>query len=147
VTDRRLLLDDHLLLRVLLDDEPPSLRPDGAQLFTTGLWYHRLGRALSGPTMAGALSRRLGNLDVRTAGKAVEAIASLPETIGLVSLRGLAWPMASLLADGARLNLLSLEALAAAMHLDATICLAAEDVNPTLAEAAAERGVALRVVA
>jgi hypothetical protein len=27
-----LLLDDHLLLRVLLDDEPASLRPDGDAL-------------------------------------------------------------------------------------------------------------------
>jgi hypothetical protein len=146
VTDRRFLLDDHLLLRVLLDEEPPSLRPQGGQLFTTGLWYHRLGRALSDVTVAGALSRQLGDLDLSTAREAVAAIASLPETIGLVSLRDLAWPMASLLSGGARLNLLSLEALAAAVQLEATICLATVDVNPNLAQAAADRGVDVRVV-
>jgi len=58
-----LLVDDHLLLRVLLDDEPPDLRPKPAGLHTTGLWYHRLCRALADRTVVGALSRSLGGVD------------------------------------------------------------------------------------
>ncbi|MGH3470562.1 MAG: type II toxin-antitoxin system PemK/MazF family toxin, partial [Nocardioidaceae bacterium] len=32
------VVDDHLLLRILLDDEPQELRPSGGRVFTTGLW-------------------------------------------------------------------------------------------------------------
>ena len=76
----------------------------------------------------------------------VEAISSLTHAVGLVSLRDLSWPMARLLDDGIKLNLLSLEALAAAELLDAEICLAAFDRNRPLMEAAADRGVSVRFV-
>ena len=109
-----LIVDDHLLLQILLNGEPPDLRAPGARIFTTGLWYHRLCRAVSIPDVTGAMSRRLGRADPVVAASATRAITTLPETIGLVSLRELAWPMAQLLQDGVRLNLMSLEALAAA---------------------------------
>ncbi len=138
------LLDDHLLLATLLaeDDEGPVPGP----LATTGLWYHRLSRALLASPVAGALSHRLGGLDETVAARVIEAATRLPDEIVLVSLRDLAGPMARLLADGIRLNLLSLEALAAAEHLGATIHLSAADHNPTLQEAADRRGVPLEVV-
>jgi hypothetical protein len=60
----------------------------------------------------------------------------LPESIGLMSLRELAWPMTQLLQDGVRLNLMSLEALAAAEDQRAELCLAAADENPQLLDAA-----------
>jgi len=41
-----IIIDDHLLLAVLLNEEPANLRHPGEQVFTTGLWYHRLCRAL-----------------------------------------------------------------------------------------------------
>jgi hypothetical protein len=135
------LVDDHLLLRVLLDEEPPELRPAGAQIFTTGLWYHRLSRALVNRRVTGALSRLLGPVDPLTAAGAVRASITLPQTIGLLSLRNLAWPMARLLDQGVRLNLMSLEALAAAEQLDALLCLAIEDGNRPLLAAAEARGV------
>ncbi|WP_426571883.1 hypothetical protein [Aquihabitans sp. McL0605] len=146
MTDRPLLIDDHLLLRVLLADEPASLREGGAQLFTTGLWYHRLGRALSDQAVTGSMSRRLGSAPPALAAEVVAAVASLPATIGLVSLRELAWPMAGLVAAGAHLNLLSLEALAAARHLGAEICLARADDNPPLSAAAEAADIGLRVI-
>jgi hypothetical protein len=148
VTPRRadVVVDDHLLLRLLIDDEPPALRPGGARVFTTGLWYHRLCRALASTTVSGAMSRQLGNVPADIAAGIVSAVTELPDTIGIVSLRTLAWPMASLIADGARVNLLTLEALAAALHLDAEICLAAADTNPPLVAAAAARGISVRVV-
>ena len=54
--------------------------------------------------------------------------------------------MAQLLHDGLRLNLLSMEALAAAEHLDAELCLAAVDENPQLIAAARGRGIPTRLV-
>lgn len=141
-----ILVDDHLLLLILLGSEPSGLRPHPGRLFTTGLWYHRLGRALSDRTVTGAMSRLLGSAAPAVGAKAVRAAADLPRSIGLVSLRSLGWPMARLVADGARLNLLSLEALAAAEHLEADICLATADENRPLVTAAQERQVGIRMV-
>jgi hypothetical protein len=114
VSGSGVIVDDHLLLQVLRGNEPTSLRPTGAAISTTGLWYHRLCRALTDQSITGSMSKSLGKVDARIANAAVRAVIELPDTIGLVSLRSLGWPMASLIADGVRLNLLSLEALAAA---------------------------------
>ena len=140
------VVDDHLLLQILLDEEPRELRAPGARIFTTGLWYHRLCRAVSGRAVTGAMSKRLGRADPRLAAAAVRAITTLPETVGLISLRDLSWPMAQLLEEGVRLNLLSLEALAAAERRRCELCLAAADENPQLLAAAAARGVPARLV-
>ena len=141
-----LLVDDHLLLRLLLDDEPPSLRPAGAAITTTGLWYHRLCRALADDAVRGSMSRQLGTVDNAVAADVLAAVVELPATVELVSLRTLGWPMGELVHAGARLNLLSLEALAAAKHLDAEICLAAIDDNPPLQAAADTFAVDVRTV-
>jgi hypothetical protein len=73
-------------------------------------------------------------------------VIDLPDTIQLISLRSLAWPMGELVHAGARLNLLSLEALAAARQLSADVCLAEADNNAPLRSAAAEFGVTVRTV-
>jgi hypothetical protein len=141
-----LLLDDHLLLAVLLDREPRGLRPRGAPIFTTGLWYHRMARAIAEPTVTGVMSRSLGGAGHEVSAGVVGAVASLPDEIGLISLRSLAWPMAELVTAGVRLNLLSLEALATAVHLDATIVLAKRDDNRPLREAATASNVTVRTI-
>jgi hypothetical protein len=141
-----IVVDDHLLVRMLLDDEPAELRPSGAQVFTTGLWYHRLCRALAVPNVTGSLSRSLGGATVEAGAAAMRAITELPERVGLLSLRELAWPMARLLDDGVRLNLMSLEALAAAEQLGADLCLATVDENPQLIAAAGSRDVPVRLI-
>jgi hypothetical protein len=141
------VVDDHLLLRVLLGDEPLGLRARRGRVATTGLWYHRLCRALADETVIGTLSRSLGGLDAATARATVCAVIDLPDSIELLSLRSLDWPMAELLTTGVRANLLSLEALAAAKALDAPLCLAQVDENPQLIEAAAIAGVDVRVLA
>jgi hypothetical protein len=141
-----LILDDHLVLSVLLGREPKELRPLGAEIFTTGLWYHRLCRALANKSVVGTMSRLIGNADESVGGAAVGAVIELDQTVGLISLRQLGWPMAQLLTEGYRLNLLSLEALAAAEYLGADLCLAAIDDNATLTAAATERGVSVRVM-
>lgn len=140
------IVDDHLLLRILIDDEPPDLRAPGARVLTTGIWYHRLCRAVSNPAVTGALSRRLGRSEPAIARSAAQAITMLPADIALTSLRDLAWPMAELLADGVRLNLLALEALAAADRHGAELCLAATDRNPDLLAAASSRGISARLI-
>jgi hypothetical protein len=140
------VVDDHLLLDILLKEEPPDLRRPGERVFTTGLWYHRLCRALGNRAVTGSLSRSLGSVDSVVATAAVRAATALPDTIGLLSLRELAWPMARLLDDGVRLNLMSLEALAAAEEQGAELCLAAVDENPQLLAAASVRGRPARLI-
>jgi hypothetical protein len=140
------LLDDHLLLRVLLHDEPPSLRPQGATLATTGLWYHRLCRALANETVVGSISRRLGMVGDTVASNVIGAVIALPDEVRLVSLRSLGWPMAELVHAGARLNLLSLEAVTAARHLAADIVLAEADDNAPLRQVARSSGIRVRTV-
>lgn len=140
------LVDDHLLLRLLLDDEPSSLRQNATAVATTGLWYHRLCRALANTTVIGSLSKQLGELDEAASASVLAAVIRLPDTIELISLRTLSWPMAELVHGGARLNLLSLEALAAARQLSAEICLGVADDNAPLRSAAAEFDVAVRTV-
>jgi len=139
VSSGALVVDDHVLLRILLDDEPAEVRTPGSALFTTGLWYHRLCRAITNPRVVGAMSSALGSVTDDAARRAVASVAELPETIRVVSLRTLAWPMAALVAGGVRLNLLSLEALAAAEHLGAALCLATSDRNAPLLDAARDR--------
>jgi hypothetical protein len=140
------LVDDHLLLRVLLGDEPPKLRPPNTAIATTGLWYHRLCRALADEKVIGSISRQLGAVDDPVASAVLGTVIELPDTIELISLRTLSWPMAELVHSGARLNLLSLEALAAALRLSAEVCLADVDDNPPLRTAATEFGITVRTV-
>ena len=140
------LVDDHVLLRLLIDDEPAELRPRPAAIATTGLWYHRLCRALTDQTVVGSMSRRLGGVDAAVAAEVIASVIELPDTVGLVSLRSLGWPMGALVQSGVRLNLLSLEALAAAQHLDADICLAEVDDNKSLRLAARRLAVPIRTI-
>ena len=130
------LVDDHILLSLLLDDEPEGLRPAGGAIATTGLWYHRLCRALANQTVVGSLSRRLGGIDAAVAADVIASVVELPPTIELVSLREIGWPMGELASHGIRLNLLSLEAVAAARRLGSEICLAAADDNKPLVHVA-----------
>lgn len=147
MSDKLYVVDDHLLLRILLDDEPRALRPDGGRVFTTGLWYHRLCRSIGDRSVVGVFSRALGRVDPLVAAAAIEAVTRLPDSVELLSLRELAWPMARLVDDGVRLNLMSLEALAAAEHLEAELCLAATDENPPLLAAARTRITTVRRLA
>jgi hypothetical protein len=54
--------------------------------------------------------------------------------------------MARLIDQGVRLNLMSLEALAAAEHLGAEICMSARDENPLLLAAAVTHGTPARLI-
>ena len=140
------LVDDHLLLAVLLDREPAALRPSDTRLATTGLWYHRLCRAVTDSTVVGSMSRRLSGLAPAAASAAIASVVRLPADIEMVSLRTLGWPMAELLSGGLRLNLLSLEAIAAARVLDAEMRLADVDRNEALIDAAHTLGLNVQTI-
>jgi hypothetical protein len=140
------LIDDHVLLDVLRGAPPHELGRVSGQLWTTGLWHHRLSRALAASPVRGVLSRRTGTVDRRTDTAVRAALAQLPPHIGSVSMRQLAWPMAQLLAEGHRLNLVALEALATAEEVGATICLARANESPELMRAADTRGIEVRFV-
>lgn len=140
------LVDDHLLLAVLLGREPTTLRRSEAGIATTGLWYHRLCRAVTDSTVVGSMSRRLSGLAPAVASAAIGSVVRLPADIEMVSLRELGWPMAKLLSGGLRLNLLSLEAVAAARVIDAEICLAEADRNEALMDAARTLGLCVRTI-
>ena len=140
------VVDDHLLLAVLLGREPTALRLRDSRIATTGLWYHRLCRAVTDSTVVGSMSRRLSGLAPAGASAVIASVVRLPADIEMVSLRTLGWPMAQLLSGGLRLNLLSLEAIAAARAIDAEICLAEADRNEALMDAACTLGLNVRTV-
>ncbi len=140
------VVDDHLLLALLLGRERTALGIQQARIATTGLWYHRLCRALSDSTVVGSMSRRLSGLAPPAAAAAIASVVRLPADIEMVSLRELGWPMAELLTGGLRLNLLSLEALAAARVLGAEVCLAEADHNEALIDAAGALELNVRTV-
>jgi hypothetical protein len=117
-----IVVDDTLLLAVLAGSVPGDLQGVAAarELATTGSWYWRLGRAVLDPTSAGTLSRAFADLTTEGQERVGAGLHSLPAEIGLVSLRRLV-PVMTALDSGRRLNLLTAEAVAAALLLDADI--------------------------
>ena len=127
------LVDDAVLLRVLAGDAPVEV--DGEAIYTTGLWYFRLGQALRPGRTVGTLSRRIAALAAERQAAVMRFIDDLPDGVGLLSLRVLV-PVIRRLDPRGRLNLLSGEALAAAYVLTATVLVATD--APLLRSACAE---------
>lgn len=145
---RTVLLDDRLLLDRLLGNESVPLRRllRGKRVATTGLWYYRLCHAIRSDLVIGALSGPFAAAPVDVRARASAALVRLPDNIELTSLRDLVPTMADLISVH-RLNVLSLEALAAARHLEADIALATGSENPALMDAASAEGLRLHTVA
>lgn len=137
------IVDDHLLSALLTDRGvlPPTLRAKRRrrEVFTTGHWYYRLCRATRSRRVTGALSGPLADLPEPELREAVAAIVRLPDEIGLLSLRDLS-PIMADLSERHRLNVLALEALAAALHLDADVHVSAVDAGPQLRMALEREG-------
>jgi hypothetical protein len=125
------LIDDQLLGQVLRGKVPKALA--SKQLYTTGHWYVRLCQAVLGAhDRSGKLSGPFSELPSDLRYSAVNALLELPEEIGLLSLRALG-PEIAQLRHNHRLNILSIEALAAASHLHAQVFLSVP--SPMLEEA------------
>lgn len=117
------LIDDQLLGRVLRGRAPRSLA--SKELYTTGCWYVRLCQAVLGANeRKGVLSRPFAELPEELRERALNAVLELPAEIGLICLRELA-PTIATHRQHHQLNILGLEALAAATLLRARVFLSA----------------------
>ena len=134
------LIDDQLLSAILRGRRPRALAR--SELYTTGHWYMRLcGAVLGASARRGVLSGPFADLPPAIREQAMAAVLQLPESIGLLSLRDLG-PSIGLLRQRYQLNVLSLEALAAAVELEARVHLSAS--SPKLEAALRAEGLAVR---
>lgn len=133
-TESRVLLDDRLLIEELLVRLPAAT---GASLYTTTYWYYRACRA----AVLGAGGQLSGPFLQLNRGEQDRAIASLLELradIGLPESRTTVPAMVDVAERHPRLNLLNLEAVAAARVLQGTVWLsdrASEGVLPPVLDA------------
>jgi hypothetical protein len=141
-----IVIDDTLLLGVLAGSVPSGLQGASAarELATTGSWYWRRGRAVLDPTSAGAMSRAFAELSQEGQRRVEAGLHSLPAEIGLVSLRRLV-PVMTALDSGRRLNLLTAEAVASALLLDADIAVTTR--SPLLDDACDRLGIQVHLIA
>lgn len=130
------LVDDGHLGRVLRGEASTHIGVTD-QVSTTGLWYVRLCQAVAARDHAGSLSSPFEALSPGRRRQALAQVLELPDRIGLASLRTLA-PLIGHLRGAHRLNLLAIEALAAAIHLEATVLLSTS--SPLLEAALASEG-------
>lgn len=140
-----IVIDDRLLLDVIVESPAPAVEPylravEQRELYTTGYWYWRLARAIAHP-IGGSLSGPFADMDEAHRRQVTAAMASLPESIGVMTLRRLVPVMAAL---PGHVNILTAEAVATAVVLDASIAVVAT--SAMLDQAAATAGVPLDVV-
>lgn len=134
------LVDDQQLGAILRGEPAPD--PE-AEIFTTGYWYVRLCQAvLAAVSRPGKLSGPFVDLPEPTRSRAIDALLVLPEDIGLVSLRDLG-PVIGRLRARHQLNILGIEALAAAVHLDAHVYLSSTSPKLEVALDAEQLGVSV----
>ena len=135
------LIDDQLLGAVLRGQPPRVLA--AKELYTTGYWYVRLCQAVLGAqARTGVLSRPFVDLPDGMRERALAAVLELPADIGLLSLRELG-PTIAQLRQQHQLNILSIEALAAATTLQANVHLSAP--SPQLEQALRAAGLKVKV--
>jgi len=139
----RAILDDHLLRDLLAEDIGPGLGQllERHEPATTNLFLYRLSRSVvsaSGGALTGswkpehrqALGRRLLGLEDR---------------VVVVPMQQLAFRMAEI-ADGHRVSTLGAEAVAAAEHLEAPLCVWEGDDGPGIRSAAAALDVRYKAI-
>ena len=105
----------------------------------------RLCQAVADSTVQGSLSGPLAELPADLRSGVTAKLVSLPASIELISLRDLAWDMGNLV-HRHPLNLIALEALAAARHVGAGICVGTGNISPRLEAAARAERVRFRII-
>ena len=116
-----IIVDDRHLLDVLTDNSDDRLRAlasDGVA--TTTSWYFRLARAVASGATTGALSSQFGALEVSAQSAVNERLQVLPTMIVTADTRVLV-PLMAACAIVSPSNFLTLEAVAAALVMRATI--------------------------
>lgn len=141
------LVDDHVLVRALTDqltdDDLDAIDED--ELATTGCWYYRLCQAIRSTTVTGALSGPLDRLPPDRRDRVLDLLAVLPDEIHVAPLRALA-PRMAVLVQRHPLNLVALEALAAAQAPRTSLVLDRANAGPRLIEACRTEGIEVRLV-
>jgi len=139
----RAVLDDHLLRDVLADEvsDPLAALLATHQPASTNLYYFRLCRS----AVAARGGRLTGSWPAERRRALGRVLVTLPADIQIVPLRTLAFAMAEL-ADQHRLSTLGAEAVAAALHLDAPLCVWAGDDGGTIRAAATTAGADYRAL-
>lgn len=139
-----LLVDDQVLAGLLRGRS--ILGPVRQPVFTTGYWYVRLCLAV-GRQAGGRLSNPIAALPRHQREAATTSVLRLPREIALLSLRQLGSIISSQAERHSRMNILTREALAAAVHLHATVVLAEGNENPALLAGLQVEGLEATVVA
>ena len=136
------VVDDTLLLAVLAGSAPRAALV--GDVSTTGSWYWRLTRAVLDDRSTGSLTRAFLRLPEEDQQRVREGLRSLPNEIGLLSFRRLV-PIMAALEGVRRLNLLTAEAVAAALVLDADIAVTTR--SPLLDGACERLGIQVHLIA
>ncbi|MDW3219591.1 MAG: hypothetical protein R8F63_13345 [Acidimicrobiales bacterium] len=138
------VLDDHLLRDLLADSPSPGLQRilRMRSPATTNLYYVRLCRSAVAAT-GGALT---GSWSADRRRALADALTTLPDDVRIVSMRTLAFDMATLAADHG-LSRLGAEAIAACRMLDAPLYVDEFDDGPRIRAAAAASRIRYRVLA
>jgi hypothetical protein len=135
-TNDTTLIDDRLLVDYILAPTRPRWTRRH-MLFTTQCWYYRAARAaVSGAT--GQLSAPFTVLPPDDQAEAIRMIMRLPPSVDLPDGRGLVPEMVDVSRRHQRLNLMNVEAVAAARLLGSQVLLspkAAEGVLPAVLDA------------
>jgi hypothetical protein len=137
------LLDDHLLRDMLGQDLSAELSQllDEYEPATTNLYFHRLCRSVVS-ARGGMLTGSWPAAQRRELGR---SLLSLPDSVRIIPMRTLAYRMAEI-ADTNRVSTLGAEAVAAAEHLDAPLCVWAGDDGPAIRTAVTAIGGEYRVI-
>jgi hypothetical protein len=134
------VIDDHLLRDILTAERPYDPGGLATIVATTGLWLFRLSSSWAAPEIAGKLSAPVAALPLEQQDRFRSQLMALPDDIGLLPLRRLAWPMAQLQhrhrIQGRPLSAAMAEALGAAQAFGAAIAVSHYDVGPNLKAAA-----------
>ena len=139
----RALLDDHLLRDLLSDDLSDDLARllDDHEPATTNLYLYRLCKSVvSAPGAA-----LTGSWPIEQRRVLGQRLLTLPHGIEVVPIRLLAYRMAEI-ADSNRVSTLGAEAVAAALHLGAPLCVWEGDDGPGIRAATAALDATYRTV-
>jgi hypothetical protein len=120
LSTNNVLIDDRLLVAYLLGIKVAL--PRRAELHTTAYWYYRACRAAVAGG-AGQLSGPFRALPPDEQARAIQAFLQLPDHVGLPDGRRLVPEMADISRRHPQLNLLTIEAAAAARLLSARVAL------------------------
>lgn len=138
-----MVIDDRLLIEELLVGLLRGRRP--SRIYTTSYWYYRACRAAvagAGGHLSGAFER----LPLDQQARAILSLLELPDDIGLPDPRMTIPVMARLSTRHTRLNVLNLEAAAAADVLDAQVWLSPQGAAGVLPGVLDAEGVPWRTV-